>query len=162
MSADERALDHVRELHVSGARRARAVARRAHELELSGDGEAAEEVGGEDRRAFEYHDHHQRRLDVGIHLGDLPAQLAHPPCDPLRADHRPRRLGLLRNLPLPGGERVGERGVDQTPTGCQTVFISMKAVMREGLSSSAGYLTTRLTLSAAAFSISVTSSGLQP
>src|ERR1700680_2105686 len=46
--------------------------------------------------------------------------------------------------------------------GCHTVFISMKAVIRYGLASSDATFITRLTLSAAAASTALTSSGVHP
>src|SRR5712692_10957086 len=82
------------------------------------------------------------------------SQLADTALDALGADHRSSRLLRRRCLCLNLGH--------QTPTGCHTVFISMKAVMRYGLISPGASFTTRLTLSAAAFSLSVTSSSVQP
>src|SRR6266849_2354013 len=89
-------------------------------LEVRGDAEAAQQVGREHCGPLEDHDHHQWGLDVGVDLGDLLAELAHAAPDALRADHCPGRFGYGWSLGLDA----------HTPTGCQTVFISMNAVMR--------------------------------
>src|SRR5260370_42672761 len=99
---------------MAAARRARAVARGAHEVELRGDAEAAQQVGREHRGTLEDHDHHERSVDVRVDLGDSFAHFADASPDALGADHRPGRLGYRWSLGLDA----------HTPTGCQTVFIS--------------------------------------
>src|ERR1700694_5494136 len=55
------------------------------------DAEAAEKVGGEDRRALEDHDDDERRVDVAIDVGDVLAELAHAASDAGGGDHGLRR-----------------------------------------------------------------------
>ena len=78
VAADQWPFDHVSEPQPPMLEVPDAIARRAHELELGGDGQAAQQVGGEDRGALEDDDHHQRRVDVGVGLGDLLARAGGP------------------------------------------------------------------------------------
>src|SRR5258705_12508327 len=52
VAADERSVDHVRKPELAAARRSTVIARRADELELGGEGEAAQQVRGKGPRAL--------------------------------------------------------------------------------------------------------------
>src|SRR5207237_4999529 len=83
VAALQRSLHHVGDLHPAGGPGPAPVAGGAHELELCGDGKAAQQVGGEDCGALQDGDDDQRSIDVRVHLGDLAAELAHAPGDAL-------------------------------------------------------------------------------
>ena len=68
MAPGQGALDHVGDLHPAGGPCPRAVACGAHELQLGGNREAAQQVGRENRGPFEDRDDDQWRLDVGVNL----------------------------------------------------------------------------------------------
>ena len=76
------------DLHAPRAIGSGPIACRAHELQLRGDGEAAQQIGGENSRAFEDRDDDEGRFDVGVDLRDLSTQLAHSFGDPVGGDHR--------------------------------------------------------------------------
>ncbi len=87
MSLRNRAFNHVREADPAAAGRAATIARCANELELGGDAEAAQQVGGKNGRAFEDHEQHKWCLDVSVCVRDLTTEAAHAPRDPRGADH---------------------------------------------------------------------------
>src|SRR5262252_310986 len=88
VAAGQWPLYEVGELDLARAGRPGAVAGGAHELQLGRDAEAAQQIGGKDGGAFEDDDHHERLVQVGIDVRYLVPQLAHPPGDAPRRDHR--------------------------------------------------------------------------